>query len=118
MLYHRLSPETLYKLRTTYAGGFIGRLRGEQDRARQAGDTRKVSDLQLQMEDVEEFHARIEKIERGYELKYRIRCRWKDEEATGRAGPFAPDIDDGVMVNIRPFQEAGVLAVKEVIKKW
>ena len=36
---HRLSRETLYKLRTTYAGGLIGRLRTEQDRARQ-GTTR------------------------------------------------------------------------------
>ncbi len=71
----------------------------------------------MKIEDVEDFRDRIEKIERGDELKYRIRCRWKGEEATGRPGPYAPDIDDGVKVNIRPFQEAGVLAVKEVIKK-
>jgi hypothetical protein len=62
VLCHRLSRETLYKLRRTYAGG------------------------------------------------------WKDEEATGRPGPYAPNIDDGVKVNIRPFQDAGVLAVEEVIK--
>src|SRR5207244_3262587 len=74
VLYHRLSRETLYRLRTTYAGGLIGRLRAEQDRARHSGDARKVSDLQLQIEDVEEFRGRIEKIERGDELKYRIRC--------------------------------------------
>ena len=46
------------------------------------------------------------------ELRYRIRCRWKGEEATGRPGPYAPDVDDGVKVNIRPFQEAGLLAVR------
>jgi len=62
--------------------------------------------------------VRAEKIERGDELRYRIRCRWKPEEETGRPGPYAPDIDDGVKVNIRPFQEAGLLAMKEVIKKW
>src|SRR5207302_3226716 len=60
VLYHRLSRETLYKLRTTYAGGLIGRLRAEQDRARQAKDARKVSDLQVKIEDVEEFRDRIE----------------------------------------------------------
>ena len=60
---------------------------------------------------------RAEKIERGDELRNRIRCRWKREEETGRPGPYAPDID-GVKVNIRPFQEAGLLAMKEVIKKW
>jgi hypothetical protein len=36
----------------------------------------------------------------------------------GRPGPYAPDIDDGVKVNIRPFQESGLLAMKQVIKKW
>ena len=77
-----------------------------------------MTELQLQIEDVEEFRSRIEKIERGDELKYHIRCRWKGEEAAGRPGPYAPDIDDGVKVNIRPFQEAGLLAVKQVIKKW
>ncbi len=40
------------------------------------------------------------------------------EEETGRPGPFAPDLDDRVKVKIRPFQEAGLLAVKGVIKKW
>lgn len=67
---------------------------------------------------MEEFRATLEKIERGDELKYRIRCPWTDEEADGRPGPYAPDIDDGVKVNIRPFQEAGLLAMKDVIKKW
>jgi len=118
VLYHRLSRETLYKLRATYAGGFIGRLRAEQERARQANDARKVCDLQIKIEDVEEFRERIEKIERGDALQNRIRCRWKAEEAEGRPGPYAPDIDDGVKVNIRPFQESGLLSVKEVIRKW
>ena len=119
VLYHKLSRATLQRLRgPQYAGGLITRLKGEQERARQRSDGAEVNRLQLQIEDVEEFCERIEKIERGDELKYRIRCRWKDEEKDGRPGPYAPDIDDGVKVNIRPFQEAGLLAVKEVIKKW
>jgi hypothetical protein len=101
-----------------YAGGLIAQLSTEQERARQRGAAAEVSRLQLQIEDVEEFRALLEKIERGDELPYRIRCRWKGEEENGRPGPYAPDIDDGVKVNIRPFQEAGLLAVKEVIKKW
>jgi hypothetical protein len=118
VLYHRLSRATLATLRTVYAGGLVERLRAEQERARQANAGAEVSRLQLAIEDVEEFRARLEAIERGDELKYRIRCRWKGEEATGRPGPYAPDIDDGVKVNIRPFQEAGLLAMREVIKKW
>ncbi len=118
VLYHRLNRETLQKLRTQYAGGLIERLRAEQEQARGRGETARVSELGVKIEDVEEFRQRLERIERGDELKYRIRCRWKGEEETGRPGPYAPDIDDGVKVNIRPFQEAGLLAMKDVIKKW
>lgn len=118
VLYHKLSRATLQKLRAQYAGGLLARLRAEQERARQAGKTAEVSSLQFKIEDVEELRSRIEQIERGDELKYRIRCRWKGEEEDGRPGPYDFDVDDGVKVNIRPFQEAGLLAVKEVIKKW
>lgn len=118
VLYHKLNRATLQKLRAQYAGGLIARLQAEQARAKARGDTANVSRLQIQIEDVEEFRSLIEAIERGEELQYRIRCRWKGEEDNGRPGPYAPDIDDGVKVNIRPFQEAGLLAVKEVIKKW
>lgn len=117
VLYHRLSRATLATLRTTYAGGRIARLRAEQARVKERGDTTRVSDLQVAIEDVELFRTRLEAIERGDTLADRIRCRWKDETAAGRPGPYAPDIDDGVKVNIRPFQEQGLLAAK-VIAKW
>ena len=117
VLYHKLSQLTLQKLRAQYAGEFVSRLHIEQERAKNRGDNNAVSELQLKIEDIEEFRSRIEAIERGDELKYRIRCPWKGEEKNGRPGPYAPDIDDGVKVNIRPFQESGLLAQK-VIKKW
>lgn len=88
----------------------------EIDKAR-GKDERRFQDLQARIEDVEEFRTALERIETEAELRYRIRCRWKDEEKDGRPGPYAPDIDDGVKVNIRPFQEAGLLA-RPVIKKW
>ena len=71
----------------------------------------------IKVEDVEEFRQKIEAIERGAELRDRVRCRWKDETANRRPGPYAPDIDDGVKVNVQPFQENGLLATT-VIKKW
>jgi hypothetical protein len=76
--------------------------------------------LQQAIEDVEEFRERLERIERGddNDLKARIRCRWKADEAKiGRPGPYAPNINDGVKVNVRPFQELALLAAP-VIKKW
>jgi hypothetical protein len=117
VLYHRLSRETLAKLRVTYAGDRLKRLRADQQRAKDRGDTGTVTQLQLAIEDVEAFRRTLEAIERGDELKHRIRCRWKNETETGRPGPYAPDIDDGVKVNLRPFQETGLLAAR-VISKW
>lgn len=123
MLYHNLCDEataraTLGRLRTVYAGGRIERLRAEQERSKTARDYDAVSRLQIAIEDVEEFRQKLEQIERGDELKARIRCRWKGDEAKlGRPGPYAPDINDGVKVNVRPFQELGLLAAP-VIKKW
>ena len=37
--------------------------------------------------------------------------------AGGRLNLYAPDINDGVKVNVRPFQELGLLAAP-AIKKW
>jgi hypothetical protein len=118
VLYHRLSRETLARLRTQYAGAAIDGLRAQQERAKSQPNATLVTALQLKIEEIEDFRERLERIERGHELKDRIRCRWKDEEKDGRPGPYASDIDDGVKVNIRPFQENGLLAVKQVIKKW
>jgi hypothetical protein len=117
VLYHRLSRDTLVKLRSQYAGDRIATLRNEQERARSRGETARASELAAAIEDVEAFRQAIEAIERGDTLTDRIRCRWKAEEASGRPGPYAPDIDDGVKVNIRPFQENGLLPAK-VISKW
>lgn len=117
VLYHRLSRDTLQKLRVNYAGDRLARLRADQQRARDRRDTATVTQLQVAIEDVEEFRRTLADIEQGTELRHRIRCRWKDEDEAGRPGPYAPDIDDGVKVNIRPFQESGLLPIK-VISKW
>lgn len=55
-------------------------------------------------------------INRDDEFTHRIRRRCEGE-TIGRPGPYTPDIDDGVKVNIRPSQEAGLLPAK-VISKW
>jgi hypothetical protein len=40
-----------------------------------------------------------------------------DDPPPGSGSRFSVSLND-VKVNIRPFQEAGILAVREVIKKW
>jgi hypothetical protein len=117
VLYHCLSRDALRRLRDVYAGALVKRLKGELQRAEQRGDSRNSEELRFHIEDAEEFRDRVLAIEEGRELRNRIRCRWKYEERDGRPGPYAPDLDDGVKVNIRPFQETGLLA-RDVIKKW
>jgi hypothetical protein len=117
VLYHQLSRDTLRRLRDVYAGGLVNRLRGELQRAEERGDARSAEEFRFQIEDVEDFRARILAIEEGRELRDRIRCRWKGEEEKGRTGPYSPDLNDGVKVNIRPFQEAGLLS-RHVIRTW
>lgn len=116
-LYHRLSREALQRIQNIHAAGLVNRLRGEHERSQSRRDTRTADDIQAQIEDVEDFRTRVRAIEEGRDLLTRIRCPWKGEEEHGRPGPYAPDMDDGVKVNIRPFQEAGLLA-RDVIKKW
>jgi hypothetical protein len=118
VLYHRLSRQTLERLRAQYAGDRIKRLQAELARTESRDQPTEASRLRAAIEDVEEFQARIEAIERGSSLAARIRCRWKDEEADGRPGPYTPDIDDGVKVNIRPSQELGLFPIKTVIREW
>jgi hypothetical protein len=117
LLYHGLSRDTLRRIRDVYAGGLLNRLKAELERAQARKDTRAGTELRFNIDDVEEFRDRILAIEEGRQLPNRVRCRWKGEEKDGRPGPYAPDLNDGVKVNIRPFQETGLLA-REVIKKW
>jgi len=117
LLYQRLSRDTLRRLRDVYAGGLVNRLKAELERAQGRKDARTAEELRSKIEDVDDFRDRILAVEEGRELRNRIRCRWKGEEKDGRPGPYAPDLNDGVKVNVRPFQETGLLA-REVIKKW
>jgi hypothetical protein len=117
VLYQSLSRDTMRRLRDVCAGGLLNRLRGEMERAQARNDAKPAEELRVAMDDVEEFRDRLMAIEEGRGLTSRIRCPWKHEESHGRPGTYAPDLDDGVKVNIRPFQEMGLLA-REVIRKW
>ena len=112
--YHRFNRNRLQKLRAHYLATFKDRLR------REIGD--------LQSDDSQEARARLEKLEGNLrstdELdrrlgliltgeQFRIEVPWKSAEEQPQG--WDPDMDDGVKVNIGPFQAAGVLAVKKVV---
>lgn len=99
--YHRLAgPDglgrrTLESLTFTYLGEWIERQRSAQEAGKEGADARLASALKLQEE--------LQKILEG-EPPYDLFVRWKPlhEQPMG----WDPDINDGVVLNIRPFMKA------------
>ena len=65
VLYHRLSRDTLAKLRVSYAGDRLARLRADQQRAKEPVTPAPSPTSRSQIEDVEAFRATLAAIERG-----------------------------------------------------
>ena len=102
--YHKLDRARLEKLTYTYLGAWIGRQRDEQGAGIGGADGRLVEALKLQKKLVAILDG---------EPPYDIYVRWKPlaEQPIG----WAPDLNDGVRLNIRPFVTAGVLRSKFTI---
>jgi hypothetical protein len=105
--YHKLDTATLERLIFTYLGAWIDRQRGERDAEVAGAEGRLVAALKLQEKLIE--------IREG-EKPYDIYVRWKPkhEQPIG----WAPDLNDGVRLNIRPFVEASVLRKKPTAINW
>ncbi|WP_298862724.1 hypothetical protein [uncultured Microbacterium sp.] len=99
--YHRLDRRTLEKLTFTALGAWIDRQKHEVRAERAGADARLAS--------AEELQRKLKLILEGAP-PYDIYVRWKSmaEQPIG----WAPDLDDGVRLNIRPFITAGVLRSK------
>lgn len=110
--YHRLTAPNgegrrlLEKITHGYLGDWVARQRDEMKTNKPGADARLAAALDLQ--------KKLEAILAG-EPPFDIFVRWKPlhEQPIG----WAPDINDGVRMNIRPFIEAGVLRDK-VNVKW
>ena len=86
-----------------------------QDRLAESGQPRIVCaehavDLQQKIEEVRGFEKKLQALDEG---EFPIHVPWKD--ATTQPNGWAPDIDDGVKVNILPFQTAGLLRIPRVV---
>lgn len=97
--YHRFDQACLRKLTYTMLGDWLARAKAEKD--------------DLRYEKGRELQQMLEKVLEG-ENPYDIFVRWKSfaEMPLG----WAPDLDDGVRMNIRPFVIAGVLREEPKIK--
>ena len=96
--YHTLDRPTLERLTYTYLGDWIKRQENALARDEDGAEGRLLAAQQLQDE--------LKKIIEG-EPPYDIFVRWK--EAHEQPIGWDPDLNDGVLLNIKPFIEAGIL---------
>lgn len=141
--YHKLNADTLPKLRSQYVGPLRQRLetelRGIQTIAAEARSDRQEkrrAELDDAIQELAAFDAKLEQVSRegfatpGLEklLAEEPLDRWcsldGERAPPASAGDFlaqessyAPDINDGVRVNIAPLQKAGLLPADVLAKK-
>jgi hypothetical protein len=108
--YHRFERDALRKVRGTYVRGCLERLERELGQTRKENRTADAVELQQKIEEVRSFDTRLQRLDEG---EYPIRVPWKDESRQPRG--WAPDIDDGVRVNVLPLQTAGLLRLAKVV---
>ncbi len=111
--YHRFNRDRLQKLRSVYLYDFVQRVQGEVARLASATDStarETVATLEGNLASARALDEKLRQIEEG---EFAIKVPWKTPEQQPKG--WNPDIDDGVKVNIGPFEAAGVLAVKKVV---
>ena len=118
--YHKFDANRMAKLRSSYlrdAMEAFGREAALADKERRAEDH---LEWQAKLEEAQALDRRLQAIQEGHhegaeggDRDYRILTPWKPPE--DRPKEWAPDIDDGVKVNIEPLQKAGVLRIRKVV---
>lgn len=114
--YHRFGKDGMAKLRGVYLREALGLFRREAALAGQAGRADDRLEWQAKVEEAEELDRRLQWVQEGFHQgaeDFRIRTPWKTESELPKG--WAPDINDGVKVNIEPLQRAGVLRIPEVV---
>jgi len=96
--YHQLDRANLERLTYTYLGDWINQQEAALERGDEGAEGRLLAAQDLQKE--------LKKIIEG-EPPYDIFVRWK--EAHEQPLGWEPDLNDGVLLNIKPFIEAGIL---------
>lgn len=117
--YHRFDKDRVAKLRASYVRDAIESFRREAALADRAGRTDDRLDWQTKVEEAQALDQKLRWIQEGNhdgpeggDHDYRILTPWKSPSE--RPQGWDPDLDDGVKVNIEPFEKAGVLRVASV----
>jgi hypothetical protein len=141
--YQKLNADTLPKLRSQYVGPMRQRLETEvrgilavAGEARSDRQEKRRVELEDAIDELTAFDAKLEKVSReGFAtpgLKEMLEAepldRWcsldgkrphpaSTADLIAHESAYAPDINDGVRVNIAPLQKAGLLAADVLAKK-
>ncbi len=87
-----------------------GAVERELGQAKKDNRTDDAVDLQEKIDEVRAFDKKLQALDEG---EFPIRVPWKD--AAKQPKGWAPDIDDGVKVNILPLQTAGLLRIARIV---
>jgi len=117
--FHRFDKNRIAKLRSTHLRDAIEEFRREAGLADKAGRTDDRLEWQAKVEEAQALDKKLQLIQEGHhegaeggDRDYRILTPWKKQEE--RPKGWDPDLDDGVKVNIEPFEKAGVLRAGKV----
>ncbi|MBK8058259.1 MAG: hypothetical protein IPK33_10370 [Gemmatimonadetes bacterium] len=117
--YHRFDKNRMAKLRASYVRDTIEELRRDAGLADKAGRSDDRVELQAKLEEVQALDKKLQLIQEGHhegaeggDRDFRILTPWK--EPAKRPNGWAPDLDDGVKVNIAPLDRAGLLRASGV----
>ena len=118
--YHRFDKNRMAQLRGQYLRDAMEHFRREAALADKDRRTDARQDWQARLEEAHELDRRLQRVQEGYhegsdggDADYRILTLWKAPK--DRPNGWEPDLDDGVKVNIKPLQKAGVLRVAKVV---
>jgi hypothetical protein len=109
--YHRLTRDTLPKVRSQYLWPQMESVRTRLSAAKaHQASLKEIGDLEAELSDLEDCDRRLERVIQG---AVEVQApEWAIGPYRGGQAPYDPELDDGVAVNIAPIQAAGLLAGK------
>ena len=118
--YHKFDANRMAKLRAGYLRDAIEMFGREAALADREGRAEDRTEWQAKLEETQALDRKLQAVQEGDhegsdggDSDYRILTPWKSP--ANRPKGWAPDIDDGVKVNIEPLQKAGVLRIRKVV---
>ncbi|MBW1699233.1 MAG: hypothetical protein JRK26_20860 [Deltaproteobacteria bacterium] len=109
----------LLLLKNKYLEKLMSKTRSELESLRGKGDDPetfdRIAELDRKLVELEDFRERLERIQEGKDPESRIYVRWKSPEQQPRG--WRPDINDGVKINIAPWERLGMFPIKKIVGK-